>query len=51
MTFKVQYVGIVIKEGQPYNDKPSWNVVDFFALGEDDSDDVSVDTDDWADAE
>lgn len=47
-----KYVGIVIKEGQPYNDKPSWNVVDFFALDEDDSDDdVDVDTDDWSDAE
>jgi len=34
-----KYVGIVIKEGQPYNDKPSWNVVDFFPLDEDDSDD------------
>lgn len=39
-----KYVGIVIKEGKPYNDKPSWNVVDYFPLDEDTDDDVDVDT-------
>mgnify|MGYP004455156563 CR=1 FL=1 len=47
-----KYVGIVIKEGKPYNDKRSWSVVDYYMLDEDDSDDdVDVDTDDWSDAE
>lgn len=46
-----KYVGIVIKEGKPYNDKPSWNVVDYFPLDTDTDDDVDVDTDDWSDAE
>ena len=46
-----KYVGIVIKEGKPYNDKRSWSVVDYYMLDEDDSDDVYVDTDDWSDAE
>lgn len=46
-----KYVGIVIKEGKPYNDKPSWNVVDYFSLDADTDDDVDVDTDDWSDAE
>jgi hypothetical protein len=46
-----KYVGIVIKEGKPYNDKPSWNVVDYFPLDVDTDDDVDVDTDDWSDAE
>lgn len=46
-----KYVGIVIKEGKPYNDKPSWNVVDYFPLDADTDDDVDVDTDDWSDAE
>lgn len=45
-----KYVGIVIKEGKPYNDKRSWSVVDYYMLDEDDSDD-DVDTDDWSDAE
>lgn len=46
-----KYVGIVIKEGKPYNDKPTWNVVDYFPLDADTDDDVDVDTDDWSDAE
>lgn len=46
-----KYVGIVIKEGKPYNDKRSWSVVDYYMLDEDESDDVDVDTDDWSDAE
>lgn len=48
-----KYVGIEIKEGEPYNDKPTWNVVNFFPLDEDDSEDgVDVDvSDDWSDAE
>ena len=47
-----KYVGIVIIEGKPYNDKRSWSVVDYYMLDEDDSDDdVDVDTDDWSDAE
>ena len=46
-----KYVGIVIKEGKPYNDKPTWNVVDYFSLDADTDDDVDVDTDDWSDAE
>lgn len=46
-----KYVGIVIKEGKPYNDKPSWNVVDYFPLDADTDDGVDVDTDDWSDAE
>lgn len=46
-----RYVGIEIKEGDPYNDKRQWNVVRFFALDADTSDDVDVDTDDWSDAE
>lgn len=46
-----KYVGIVIKEGKPYNDKRSWSVIDYYMLDEDDSDDVDVDTDDWSDAE
>lgn len=46
-----RYVGITIKEGDPYNDKRQWNVTNFFALDADTSDDVDVDTDDWSDAE
>lgn len=48
-----KYVGIEIKEGEPYNDKPTWNVTNFFPLDEDDSEDgVDVDvSDDWSDAE
>ena len=46
-----KYVGIVIKEGKPYNDKRSWSVVDYYMLDEDTDDDVDVDTDDWSDAE
>lgn len=48
-----KYVGIEIKEGEPYNDKPTWNVTNFFPLDEDDSEEgVDVDvSDDWSDAE
>lgn len=51
-----KYVGIIIAEGEPYNDKPTWNVFNYFTL--EDSDDEEVDTedvedddDDWSDAE
>lgn len=48
-----KYVGIEIREGEPYNDKPTWNVTNFFPLDEDDSEEgVDVDdSDDWSDAE
>jgi len=32
-----KYVGIIIAEGEPYNDKPTWNVFNYFTL--EDSDD------------
>ena len=51
-----KYVGIIIAEGEPYNDKPTWNVFNYFTL--EDSDDEEADTenvedddDDWSDAE
>lgn len=51
-----KYVGIIIAEGEPYNDKPTWNVFNYFTLedsdeGEDDTEDVEDDDDDWSDAE
>lgn len=51
-----KYVGIIIAEGEPYNDKPTWNVFNYFTL-EDSDDEEDVDTsddeddDDWSDAE
>ena len=51
-----KYVGIIIVEGEPYNDKPTWNVFNYFTLEDsddedtDESDDVE-DDDDWSDAE
>lgn len=50
-----KYVGIIIVEGEPYNDKPTWNVFNYFTLEdsdeeEDDTEDVE-DDDDWSDAE
>ena len=50
-----KYVGIIIAEGEPYNDKPTWNVFNYFTLEdsdeeEDDTEDVE-DDDDWSDAE
>lgn len=50
-----KYVGIIIAEGEPYNDKPTWNVFNYFTL--EDSDEEEADTedveddDDWSDAE
>ena len=51
-----KYVGIIIAEGEPYNDKPTWNVFNYFTLedsddGEADTEDVEDDDDDWSDAE
>lgn len=51
-----KYVGIVISEGEPYNDKPSWNVTSYFTLedaDEEESDEADADDedDDWSDAE
>ena len=51
-----KYVGIIIAEGEPYNDKPTWNVFNYFTLEdtedeEADTEDVEEDEDDWTDAE
>lgn len=51
-----KYVGIIIAEGEPYNDKPTWNVFNYFTLEDSDDDeadteDVEDDDDDWSDAE
>lgn len=51
-----KYVGIIIAEGEPYNDKPTWNVFNYFTLEdsdeeEADTEDVEDDDDDWSDAE
>lgn len=52
-----KYVGIIIAEGEPYNDKPTWNVFNYFTLEDTDEDDSDVedadedDDDDWSDAE
>lgn len=51
-----KYVGIIIVEGEPYNDKPTWNVFNYFTLEdsddeEADTEDVEDDDDDWSDAE
>lgn len=52
-----KYVGIIIAEGEPYNDKPTWNVFNYFTLEDsDDEEDADVtsddeDDDDWSDAE
>lgn len=50
-----KYVGIIIAEGEPYNDKPTWNVFNYFTLedsdDEADTEDVEDDDDDWSDAE
>ena len=51
-----KYVGIVISEGEPYNDKPTWNVTSYFTLEdteEEESDEADADDedDDWSDAE
>ena len=40
-----KYVGIEIVEGEPRNDKKSWNVSQYFALDEDDSSDDIDDED------
>ena len=50
-----KYMGIEIKEGDPYQGKRQFNVRDIFALDEEDEDEAeetsSSDDDDWADAE
>lgn len=50
-----KYMGIEIKEGDPYNGKRQFNVRDIFALddeeGEGKEDSTASDDDDWADAE
>ena len=51
-----KYVGIIIAEGEPYNDKSTWNVFNYFTLEdsddeEADTEDVEDDDDDWSDAE
>lgn len=50
-----KYMGVEIKEGDPYNGKRQFNVRDIFALDEEDEDGAeetsSSDDDDWADAE
>ena len=49
-----KYMGIEIKEGDPYNGKRQFNVRDIFALDDEDEDEASSDSssdDDWADAE
>lgn len=46
-----RFVTIKIEEGEPYNDKPTWNVTDIFEVSSDDSDeDGGVDDveDDWS---
>ena len=50
-----KYMGVEIKEGDPYQGKRQFNVRDIFALDEEDEDEEdSTDSDaddDWADAE
>lgn len=52
-----KYIGIIIVEGEPYNDRPTWNVFNYFTLEDTDEDDSDVedadedDDDDWSDAE
>lgn len=46
-----RFVTIKIEEGEPYNDKPTWNVTDILEATSDDSDEdggVEDDEDDWA---
>lgn len=50
-----KYMGIEIKEGDPYQGKRQFNVRDIFALDEDDEDEAedssASEDDDWGDAE
>lgn len=50
-----KYMGVEIKEGDPYQGKRQFNVYDIFALDEEDEDgseeDSSSEDDDWGDAE
>lgn len=48
-----KYMGVEIKESDPYKGKRQFNVYDIFALDEDDEaeDGSSVEDDDWSDAE
>lgn len=46
-----RFVTIKIEEGEPYNDKPTWNVTDILEAPSDDSDEdggVEDDEDDWS---
>ena len=46
-----RFVTIKIEGGEPYNDKPTWNVTDIFEASSDDSDEDSGaedDEDDWS---
>ena len=46
-----RFVTIKIEEGEPYNDKPTWNVTDIFEASSDDSEEdvvVEDDEDDWS---
>lgn len=46
-----RFVTIKIEEGEPYNDKPTWNVTDIFEASSDDSEEDGVvedDEDDWS---
>lgn len=46
-----RFVTIKIEEGEPYNDKPTWNVTDIFEVASDDSDEeggAEDDEDDWS---
>lgn len=49
-----KYMGVEIKEGDPYQGKRQFNVRDIFALDEEDDEaeeGTSVEDDDWSDAE
>ena len=46
-----RFATIKIEEGEPYNDKPTWDVTDIFEASSDDSDEDSGaedDEDDWS---
>ena len=44
-----RFVTIKIEEGEPYNDKPTWNVTDIFEVSSDDEEGgAEDDEDDWS---
>ena len=45
-----RFVTIKIEEGEPYNDKPTWDVTDIFEASSDDDDEGGAedDEDDWS---